>query len=391
MKRLIFLITGLFMTLAMTAGEEAARKRLIVTGENGNQKVYDLSRLTKLTFDSVETVTPEIESTAQKGLSVSVNVTMPEGCSFYKIAVARADKEISDWRDYVINNSVITDSVSKTVEIGGLTEKTNYRIAALAYDKYRMASGVALTEATTVEADPSELPQIGYILYADGSWSKRRQNDKTPVGIIFSTNTSDADKEAGFTHGYALALRNAGEKVKWAAVPAELQTDYYTSSVEYGFQTDKDGRTHTDVLKSKGISAFPAAEMAVNYDAPVPPSSSGWYLPSSGQWFDICVNLGGMPEQMPRLGITEGYWNDLQACNQSLQRINEYLSLSGKNNYEKITVPSGDYQWFWTSSESSEAQAYALFFDNDQLVVEIAGYFKNYDFASNRVRAVIAF
>ena len=67
------------------------------------------------------------------------------------------------------------------------------------------------------------------------------------------------------------------------------------------------------------------------------------------------------------------------------------MSLVGAANYEPIKVSSGDYQWFWSSSESGDQQAYAVFFDQDQLVVEIAAYFKNYGFSTNRVRPVIAF
>ena len=91
------------------------------------------------------------------------------------------------------------------------------------------------------------------------------------------------------------------------------------------------------------------------------------------------------------MGRSEGYWNDPQCVTSCLNRINEYMSLTGAGNYEPIKVNSGDYQWFWTSSESSSEQAYAVFFDQDQLVVELAAYFKTYGFSTNRVRSVIAF
>ena len=41
--------------------------------------------------------------------------------------------------------------------------------------------------------------------------------------------------------------------------------------------------------------------------------------------------------------------------------------------------------------EIKEARSRAVFFDQDQLVVELAAYFKTYGFSTNRVRSVIAF
>ncbi len=391
MKNILLTISSLLICIGITANDQTTRRRLIINETNGSQKVYDISRLSRITFDSVETVKPQLEFISAKGFSMEVSVTLPEEASMYSIAVAKPDVEVEDWPDYIIQNRIVSGTESGIVELSGLSENTEYNIAALAYDRYEMPSGVDVITASTTMADESELPKVGHILYSDGSWSKRRQNGKTPIGIIFSTDPSESDRDAGYTHGYALALRNAAEKICWTENPAPLQTDWYASSVAYGFQTDMNGLTHTEVLESKGIENFPAAKAALEYTAPVPPTSSGWYLPSSGQWYEICVNLGGLNPEMPRLGETEGYWNGMQDCSNSLMMINEYLSLTGTGNYDRITVPAGDYQWFWTSSEMSTEQAYVIFFDNDQLVVEIAGYFKNYSFASNRVRAVLAF
>ena len=392
MKKIFSLLTILLLAGVVTAQTPDARKRVIITANNGQQTVYDVSKLRHVSFDKVEPVTASIELLTAAGFSVKVHVTVPEGCSRYQVAVAPADEQVGNWAEYIQSHASSELTASADVELGGLQELTAYVVAVLTYDRYGMASTVSTLAVSTVQATDAELPKVGYILYADGSWSRRMVKGRTPIGIIFSTTTSQDDQSRGWRHGYALALRNAAQQVKWAVTPAAHQvSDHYTSSDSLGFQTDKDGYAHTMALVNQGTGLYPAAEAAVAYPSAAPSHSSGWYLPSSGQWFDVCVNLGGLDTTMPVVGKTEGYWNTPQVVTNCLNLINEHMSLVGAANYEPIKVSSGDYQWFWSSSESGDQQAYAVFFDQDQLVVEIAAYFKNYGFSTNRVRPVIAF
>lgn len=391
MKRKFAIYLAFFTFLFSVSVMWAGRNRLLVTLNDGTVKVYDTEHLSKMTFDSVASVNVDLQLETAGGYTLDIKVDKPDDCASYTIAVAPKRDNISDWHTYIRQNGIDVKTESATVKLGSLNEKTDYVIAALANDKYDIPSGISLLEASTVEASASEKPKVGYLLFDDGTWAQRNQAGKTPVGIIFSLEPSESDKAKGYSHGYALALRNATQKVKWSTSILANQTGEYTSSTEHGFQTDLDGLDHTRYLLSQGNGLYPAAEAAVAYPVKAPAGSSGWYLPSSGQWFEICVNLGALSRKMPVLGATEGYWNGLSDCSNSLNMINAYMSLAGTDNYEPIKVPSGDYQWFWTSSESGEQQAYALFFDNDQLVVEIAGYFKNYDYATNRVRSVLAF
>lgn len=391
MKTKISIFSVLSALIFSASVINAQYNRLVMTLEDGSIKVYDTKNLSKMTFDSVSTVNVKMQLEKAAGYSLDINVEKPDDCASFTVAIAPKSANVEDWYSYIMANPAAMRFESATIKLGSLSEKTDYIVAAIANDKYDIPSSISLLEVSTIEASSSEKPKIGYLLFDDGTWSQRNQAGKTPIGVIFSLETSAADKENGYTHGYALALKNAAQKVKWSNSSLPNQTGGYTSSQDYGFQTDMDGLTHTRYLLNQGSGLYPATEAAVAYSAKVPTGSSGWYLPSSGQWFEICVNLGGLSREMPRLGTTEGYWNGLSDCSNSLAMINGYLSLAGTDNYEPIKIPSGDYQWFWTSSETGPEQAYVIFFDNDQLVVEIAGYFKNYDFASNRVRPVIAF
>ena len=394
MKKTILSLFALLLAVApMMAQTPASGNRMIVTKIDGTQKVYDESQVTNVTFDSVSNVEVPVTLVSAMGYTVKVSATKPDDCPSYKVAIYKAGTQIDDMVQYITNNAAYTLTESKEVELGGLQQSTDYVVATLAYDKYGFPFGLSTLNVATQVAQESENPKVGYILYSDGSWSRRMQKGRTPVGIIFSTTTSAADQAKGWNHGYALALHDATSQVMWATTQREHQvSDHYTSADSLGFQTDKDGYAHTQALVGQGKGLYPAADAAVAYtkDA-APAASSGWYLPSSGQWFDICVNLGGLSSTMPRLGTSEGYWNDPTCVSSCLNLLNEHMRLVGAANDEPIKVGSGDYKWYWSSSESGKEQAYVIFFDQDQLVVEIAGNFKTYAFATNRVRPVIAF
>ena len=391
-RKTISLLLFSLVAIAMSAQTPVNRQRMIITNTDGSQKTYDVSRLSRMTFDNVDELAIPMTLVSTAGYSVKISTQVPEACVRYLVAAYPTAQSPASLSEYIKSKCSYEGTASKEIEIGGLRPETAYTIAILAYDKYGIESGTSTMSVTTTTATEAEQPKVGYILYADGSWSKRRQTGRTPVGIIFSTTTTDTDKAKGYTMGYALALHDAAQTIKWSTTNGEHQVaETYTSETEHGFQTDKEGLSHTLALTGQGTELYPAADACATYSAPAPANSSGWYLPSSGQWFDVCVNLGGMSTTMNVISATEGYWNKSDDINNCISRINEYLSLSGSGNYSPLDIPTGDYRYYWTSSESSNEQAYAMYFDKDQIVIEIGPQFKQYGFGSSRVRAVLAF
>lgn len=391
MKHIFPFVTLLAVVAMSTMAQTTANRRMIIKTADGTTRVYDASRVSRVTFDEVTPVSVPLTLVSAAGYSVKVHATMPQGCSQYLLATIPAGEQPADLVNYIINNAAVTANATKDLELGGLQPESNYTVYSLAYDAYGMVSGISSLDVSTIQATDAEKPKVGYILYADGSWSRRLDKTRTPIGIIFSTTTSQADQERGWKLGYAIALRDAAQQIAWATTIGENQAGaIYTSATAQGFITDKDGYSHTDTL-AMNKDRHPAVAAALDYTVTAPARSSGWYLPSSGQWYDICVNLGGADSIMNVQGTYEGYWNTPQIVSNTLSLLNEHMSIAGKDNYEPITVASGDYRWYWCSSESGNEQAYAVFFDQDQLVVEIAPYFKTYAFSTNRVRAVIAF
>ena len=152
--------------------------------------------------------------------------------------------------------------------------------------------------------------QPGDYYYSDGSIWPGNVNGAPKegcIGIIFDTNVSSesAEYEAGYTHGYVVALRNANEGVMGTYTNRTGVADY-VNYVAWGTGTvsgniiasgysdlaaRKDGYSMTQSLVSAGVSAakmaqeFGTSSEMLQYAAPE--GTSGWFLPAFGQIVDI--------------------------------------------------------------------------------------------------------
>lgn len=265
-----------------------------------------------------------------------------------------------------------------TVYLGGTSNSDYINYNILRNCNYTYA--VNILGADTVDVRVELKPQIGDIYYSDGTWSSTLDNKKTPVGIIFSTTTSTKDYNKGYTHGYAMALKNASTSCIWGSTDTA-----YTSTAITDISTvltDYNGYTYTNLESS--CTAASAAKGYTGATAPI--GTSGWYLPSIGQWFQICVNLGGMN------GSSSGYidsgslisWsNQASTC---AEAINSVLSNAGSGNYDVFALD--DQQYYWSSSEYSSIYAYKADFSSDYGNMRLNDYKKN---VVGYVRPVVAF
>ena len=244
-------------------------------------------------------------------------------------------------------------------------------------------------------------PKIGDIFYSDGSYSSSLVSGKTPVAIVFSTTTSAADKAKGFVHGYAMALQNAGASTttyQWYTSNSGNPTG---SSITTAAQimADKDGLSYTGTIQTTGYAAGIAAKGYTAKDKSGNSVSlngtSGWYLPSIGQWYDICSNLGnlvassGVSYTSTGTGWLRWYSvDDSSGKNYSslcASSINIYFNVLKTNGYSVDLFNINEY--YWSSSEYPAISAYYVVFDNSGNMF-LGLYNKTYSF---RVRPVLAF
>ena len=140
-------------------------------------------------------------------------------------------------------------------------------------------------------------PKIGDYLYSDGTWSSQLDYEKTPLGIVFSTETTEKDKALGYKRGYAMTIAPPSMQysygVSWSTVSKKEFSDSYTTIQEA--LNDRDGLTKTMQIAQTDDyqNKYPAFYKAYNFlEDFYPEWTSPRFLPSAGQWRDIIVNLG---------------------------------------------------------------------------------------------------
>jgi hypothetical protein len=206
------------------------------------------------------------------------------------------------------------------------------------------------------------VPAVGDYLFSDGRWGTLANNTgKTPIAIIFSKTTSTADQAKGWTHGYAMALKtvNASAAYTWGVEYTNPTGKTYTTAA--ALIADKDGYTHTKYINSSTYPAGYAAATTYKSTVAAPASTSGWYLPSIGQWYDIFVNLGKMGSYTDGGNIL--YWNgQATTC---VNNLNAYLTPLTSGTYNTFTT--SDY--YWSSSEYKNEDAYCTAFNSNSAVV----------------------
>jgi len=214
-----------------------------------------------------------------------------------------------------------------------------------------------------VTINMNDVPDIGDYYFSDGSWgtlADRATATVYPIGVVFSNTTNNNDKTRGWTHGYAIALTNASTNTttKTCIWGPAVEEDTKTFTDNYGtytyssynnkyyayFITKKDGYCETQVIKSNhtlSSSSYPAFYYALNYGTSVesgttsyaaPSGSSGWFLPSVGQWYDMYENLGGITSAPEYSYPGYCYWYDSNLSGTSTysykcaNSINAYLT-----------------------------------------------------------------
>ena len=128
--------------------------------------------------------------------------------------------------------------------------------------------------------------KIGDYYYSDGSFSTHLDQSKTCVGIVFSLETTAEEKKHGWTHGQIVALEDTrGGRYPWAGPWGALLSTHVDKWRDA--RKDKNGYFYSNFIK---YGAFAAAR---KYLVLLPSGkTSGWYLPSVGQWVEIIENLG---------------------------------------------------------------------------------------------------
>ena len=228
--------------------------------------------------------------------------------------------------------------------------------------------------------------KIGDYFYSDGTWSDGglrkiysdgrkeiadpkpgpdRSGGKVVIGIVFQTDPYRiglAEKEAlgGEAHGLVMALRNTSvtSSVQWAANFNYLDEGLTKILTQKQLYEDISGYANNKhILSNRGsFDNYPAFKASKEYPAPAPATTTGWFLPSSGQWWDILQNLGSChalaqsdqqnssSTEDPNDGFVWGNTGNVAAA---LNGWMSEIAAEGKSTFDGS-------MWFWSSSEYSK-------------------------------------
>ena len=190
----------------------------------------------------------------------------------------------------------------------------------------------------------------------------------TVVGIVFQTDKSRIgakEKEKlggeGNVHGLVMAVKNIATRQAWALFSMdEGLTTCRTKADNYN---DISGYGNCEHIRANrgSFAKYPAFKAADDYNTtcPVPSTTTGWYLPASGQWWDILQNLGGCPALADVTQQTspdidgEFFWMSQGDVPAALNKWMENIAVGDKDTFNNlVSVCSSSerskyHTWYW--------------------------------------------
>ena len=192
------------------------------------------------------------------------------------------------------------------------------------------------------------------------------------VGIVFQTDKSRIgakEKEKlggeGNVHGLVMAVKNIATRQAWGLFGMdEGLTTCRTKADNYN---DISGYGNCEHIRANrgSFANYPAFKAADDYNTicPVPSTTTGWYLPASGQWWDILQNLGGCPvlaDVTLQTSSDSGdfFWSGQGDVPAALNAWMGKIATASKDIFN-------DRDWFWSSSEylDTGVRAWAVYSD----------------------------
>lgn len=216
-------------------------------------------------------------------------------------------------KEFTISYSISGNSSTKGI-IPSVRDEANITMTrSLSKGVYTFQYTLKSQTEETVGLDYADYVQIGDIYYNDGTWSSDTIEGKTPIGIVFKTDTigtGDEPVNYGWApdrriRGYVVALEDASEsKGSWQTKIKNTDSSFLMLT-DGATQKANDSRYcgYLNAVQIRGTDSYPdytwACKVADEYqkDAPAPvydkenPDnpyySSGWYLPSYKQLQDL--------------------------------------------------------------------------------------------------------
>ena len=203
---------------------------------------------------------------------------------------------------------------------------------------------------------------LGDIYYSDGAMTHQSDalaSGKTPIGVVgyiaqgnddyWVEKNTDGKGHGG--HALVMCVKHIGSKTSddfgstfaWKTTYPEKNRPFITTIEQ--IRASSSNENGSGLIQSNAINTpeYPAAYAALHYtDLPAPASkSTGWFLPTIGQYYAICKQLGG--------GEIDKFWPSFPSDGSKvITKIQQTLTKVGKDNYTDFYQT--DYETVWSSS-----------------------------------------
>lgn len=309
-----------------------------------------------------------------------------------------------EYRYIVPSSHTFASNVSGSFEVNGESRKYSFTPQGLNKNEYKEYK----ITATIIEETIAHTLTIGDIYKSDGGLISQvelanpgiTEEEKTEcVGVVFQTyyannSTSQLTNRIGkgeieelkgkgvnTPHALVLALRNATNSVFWSKNNIDepnLDNIVGVSDINTTkelFYTQIEGlKNCNEIWDQPGYEAnYIALFFAKQFKEKCPQKTTGWFIPSLGQWMDIVINLGKDNLSNVVNSFNHNYYLYNLIINNSSsaisKNINDYIknipqsnliSLSSVN--DNVIMFEGDA--FWTSSEGGQEYQRSIWFSS---------------------------
>ena len=220
------------------------------------------------------------------------------------------------------------------------TKTLSYKLSA---DKYLAQEATCSPNNT----ETSYTMALGDVYYSDGDMSHQSESlisGKTPIGIvgyIGSNYWTEKNTKSSSVGGHALVMclktigstgtTNHGTDYQWKTSNTDdNRSKVNTSALIVGSSTQAYGSGYKESVALNN-SAHPAAQAALAYTTlKAPSTSTGWFLPTTGQYYAIMNAIGGYPSS----GWNINDW--VSSMTTVSSKVNTALGKVGANNYTEF-------------------------------------------------------
>ncbi len=310
---------------------------------------FSLSPQNAILNFTISGLTPSTNVTATliKGGSSTISgevTTDGSGNATFAVGITGGN-DLNNFTLTVDGNAITLVGSSKTLEAGKIYNITRSAAPALTYP-------IALGDATS--------DYVGSVVTTDGNVyatvAAASVASKTAVAVIAYVGTAGSVDASSATYkGLAVALSdaNSGSNCKWADGLANCLSSSQTDAIAtaLGF---KNGITCTSTLTAAGHSSHghaAATAAASNNSTAAPTGTSGWFMPSMGQWNLI---VQGLATKKAGSAVTTDLEKNTKNDTYKADNLNSVITDAGGTGFQE--------DCYWASTEETTARAWAIDF-----------------------------